>query len=274
MKRENKGHSSSFLLRAGLFLAGAALLCYPAFGNWWNTKTQSRAVAEYHAAVSLQKKDSGKFLSEAEEYNCALAKLGSAKAFDSEHSIEGYEKLLDAAGTGVMGIIQIERIGVELPIYHGTSAEALAAGAGHLEGSSLPVGGEGSHSVIAGHRGLPGDLLFTKLDQLEVGDLFTITVIDRLLTYKVDQIKIIEPDEYQELYIEDGRDYCTLMTCTPYGINSHRLLVRGKRTENAAGPSGKSSGGKFSMGILPAAVLSAIILAIISKKFLLHRNEN
>ncbi len=147
--------------------------------------------------------------------------------------MSGYTDTLDVSGTGIMGYITISKIGVELPIYHGTSDGVLQVAAGHLEGSSLPVGGAGTHAVISAHRGLPSAKLFTNLDELEVGDTFTITVLDRVLTYEVDQISIVLPTETDLLQPVEGKDYVTLMTCTPYGINTHRLLVRGKRIENA-----------------------------------------
>ncbi len=231
--KKKNGHLMTILLGI-TFLAGAGLLCYPAFSNWWNSRTQSRAVASYDdAAAALSKEDYFAIFAAAEAYNEKIYEMGSAKALMKEHPVDGYEDVLDITGTGIMGYITIDKINVELPIYHGTSTAVLSAGAGHLEGSTLPIGGEDRHSVISAHRGLPSSLLFTKLDQMEEGDSFEITVLDELYTYEVDQISIIEPDDFEKLYIEDGKDYCTLMTCTPYGINTHRLLVRGCRTENA-----------------------------------------
>ncbi len=199
--KDNKKQPASVILRSGIFLAGVILLAYPAFGNWWNTRTQSRTVTDYYAAVRTEK-DSSRILAEADAYNRALAEMGSARAFSESRPVDGYEDFLDITGTGVMGTVRIDKIDVDLPVYHGTSAEVLAAGAGHLEGSSLPVGGKSTHSVITGHRGLPGDLLFTRLDQLEIGDSFTVRVLDRELTYEVDQMKVVEPSEFQDLYIE------------------------------------------------------------------------
>lgn len=188
----------------------------------------------YSAVADMTEEDYDTYWEAAEAYNVALAKIGSEEAItDTDLVDEDYWDLLDITGTGVMGYITIDKIDVELPIYHGTDASVLAAGAGHLEGSSLPVGGESTHSVISAHRGLPSALLFTRLDVLEEGDTFTLTVLDQVLTYEVDQITIVLPEEIENLYIEEGEDYCTLMTCTPYGVNSHRLLVRGKRTGNA-----------------------------------------
>ncbi len=216
-----------------ILLVGLAVLLYPSLSNWWNTRTMSRAVSSYDDIVdSLSKEDYSRYFEEAKAYNEALYELGSASVLINPDEVEGYEDLLDVTGTGIMGYVTIDKINEQLPIYHGTDASVLAVGAGHLQGSSLPIGGENTHSVISAHRGLPSAQLFTHLDELEEGDIFTITVLDEVLTYEVDQISIILPTEYENLYIEEGEDYCTLMTCTPYGINTHRLLVRGVRTDN------------------------------------------
>lgn len=216
-----------------VLLVGLCILLYPTVSNWWNERTASRVISSYDEAVAaLSDEDYSAYFEAAEAYNQALQEVGSAAALVNPELVEGYENLLDITGTGIMGYITIEKIGVQLPIYHGTSNGVLTAGAGHLEGSSLPVGGEGTHCVISAHRGLPSATLFTNLDQLEEGDTFTITVLDRVFTYEVDQISIVLPDEVENLYIENGEDYCTLMTCTPYGVNSHRLLVRGHRVDN------------------------------------------
>lgn len=217
-----------------VFAIGLSLLLYPSVSNWWNEKVSTRAIAKYDSLVAeISEDDYSAYFEAANEYNTAIAALGSATAISLPDLIEGYDETLDISGTGIMGYITIEKINVQLPIYHGTSTGVLQIAAGHLKGSSLPVGGESTHCVISAHRGLPSAKLFTDLDQLEVGDLFTITVLDQVLTYEVDQITIVEPDQIEDLYIEEGKDYCTLMTCTPYGINSHRLLVRGVRTESA-----------------------------------------
>ncbi|MCC8029846.1 MAG: class C sortase [Lachnospiraceae bacterium] len=231
-KAKNSGRLWTIILIA-VALVGVAFLTYPAVSNWRNERVQSRAVAVYDEAVAgLDEADYSAYLEAAQAYNEKLAEIGSASLIgNSELVDEEYWDLLDITGTGVMGYITIDRINVQLPIYHGTDANVLAAGAGHLEGTSLPTGGESTHSVISAHRGLPGALLFTNLDKLEAGDTFTISVLDQVLTYEVDQITIVEPNEIENLYIEEGRDYCTLMTCTPYGINTHRLLVRGVRIE-------------------------------------------
>ncbi len=219
-----------------VFLSGLAILLYPTVSNWWNARVSTRAVAAYEEAVTnMSGTDYTACFEAADKYNQNLANIGSASVIcNPALAEEDYWEILDITGTGVMGYITIDKIDVQLPIYHGTDAGVLQIAAGHLEGSSLPVGGESTHCVISAHRGLPSARLFTDLDQLEAGDIFTVTVLDRVLTYEVDQIFIIEPDEIENLYIEEGKDYCTLMTCTPYGVNSHRLLVRGVRTENAS----------------------------------------
>ncbi|MCC8120642.1 MAG: class C sortase [Oscillospiraceae bacterium] len=218
------------------FVVGLSVLLYPTFSNWWNTRGAKRIIAEYNAAVEeMQEEDYSDFFVAANAYNQALAEIGTSTALVSPELVEGYEETLDITGTGIMGYIFIEKIDVELPIYHGTSDGVLQIAVGHLEGTSLPVGGESTHCVLSAHRGLPSARLFTDLDQMEVGDIFTITVLDQVLTYEVDQITIVLPDDVEDLYIEEGKDYCTLMTCTPYGVNTHRLLVRGVRVANQEG---------------------------------------
>ncbi len=213
--------------------AGVCLLLYPTVANWWNTKTMTRAVADYDQAVeNMSEEDYEALFAAADAYNAELARIGSATTLVFPDKVDGYWDTLDVTGNGLMGYVTIDKINIELPIYHGTDSNVLATGAGHLQGSSLPVGGLNTHSVISAHRGLPSAKLFTNLDQLEEGDTFTLTILNEELTYMVDQISIILPTELEDLYIEDGEDYCTLMTCTPYGINTHRLLVRGVRTDN------------------------------------------
>ncbi len=223
------------IILVAVLAAGVCLLLYPSVANWWNTRTMTRSVAVYDETVAeLSDEQTAAIFEAAEAYNEALAGIGSLSMLLEPEQLDGYYETLDITGTGIMGYVTIDRINVRLPIYHGTSSSVLSSGAGHLQGSSLPIGGEGTHSVISAHRGLPSAKLFTNLDQLEVGDTFTITVLDRVLTYMVDRISIVLPDEMEDIYIEDGGDYCTLMTCTPYGINTHRLLVRGVRTQGAA----------------------------------------
>ena len=228
MKRDKIG----ILLVLMLFIGVCGLL-YPSVSQYWNSKTQTRVVENYQDILSsLDQADYDEFFQDAEAYNAALAELPSP-LFDYRQ-LQGYEDALNVNGNGIMGYVIIKKLGVELPIYHGISAEVLNVACGHLEGTSLPVGGESTHCVLSAHRGLPHAKLFTELDKMELGDTFQITVLDRTFTYQVDQIKVVRPDEINDIEIVKGKDYCTLLTCTPYGINSHRLLVRGNRIENAA----------------------------------------
>lgn len=212
------------------FLAGLGLLLYPTVSSAWNRRRSAKTVAAYtELAAAIDPAVYEKMLADAEDYNRSLP-------LEPEYVLTGtrlaqYQQLLDADGTGMMGYIDIPRIGVSLPIYHGTDEAVLQAAVGHLEWTSLPVGGSGTHCVLSGHRGLPNATLFTDLDQLEPGDTFTLHVLSRALTYTVREILVVEPEDTQALNIVPGEDICTLMTCTPYGINTHRLLVRGTRTE-------------------------------------------
>ena len=213
-----------------IFLVGLSVMLYPSVSDAVNRKHQSRAVAGYAEKVEqLSDADYQTYFDAADAYNRQLNT--TPNAFYKPDLVSGYAQTLDISGTGIMGYITIPKISVELPIYHGTDEGVLQVAAGHLEGSSLPVGGAGTHAVISAHRGLPSAKLFTNLDELEVGDRFTITVLNRVLTYEVDQISIVLPTEIDQLLPTEGMDYVTLMTCTPYGINTHRLLVRGKRIE-------------------------------------------
>lgn len=217
-----------------VFFAGLSLLLYPTVSDWWNSLHQSRAISNYAQTVAnLDTNEYDELLSAAEEYNRALAKRPNRFEFSQSDAGE-YNALLNLSGTGVMGYIEIPEIKTSLPIYHGTDDAVLAIAIGHIAGSSLPVGGESSHCVLSGHRGLPSARLFTDLDKLAEGDIFLLQTLDETFTYEVDQIRIVEPEEVDDLAIEDGKDYCTLVTCTPYGVNTHRLLVRGHRIENTA----------------------------------------
>ena len=235
---KNSGEMAMKRSKIGIFLVlmlfvGVCVLFYPAVSQYWNSKTQTRAVENYQEILdSLQKEDYSAIFEEAEEYNRRLFKLQQPLWRYDE--LENYDGILNVSGSGVMGFITIEKLGVELTVYHGISPEVLNIACGHLEGSSLPVGGESTHCVLSAHRGLPHAKLFTELDKMEIGDVFTVTVLDRTVTYQVDQITVVEPDDYADIEIIEGEDHCTLLTCTPYGINSHRLLVRGTHIANAA----------------------------------------
>ena len=222
-------HKTVIFLTLG-FLIGISVLLYPAFSNYWNSKTQSRAIVNYESVLEyLEPEDYSAMFQAAYDYNEALRAI-EFPLRDYEQ-VPGYYDILKLEGTSIIGYVKIDKIGVELPVYHGTSDTVLNQGVGHLEGSSLPVGGESTHSVMSAHRGLPSAKLFTDLDRLQLGDTFQITVLDQVLTYQVDQVKVITPREIDDLQIVEGKDYCTLFTCTPYGVNTHRLLVRGIRIE-------------------------------------------
>ena len=214
-----------------MFIVGLSVLLYPAISDYLNSKHASMVISEYNDRLSVSSEEEIEAVfKKAEDYNKRLHDEPSA--FFEPSLVSGYDDTLDITGAGIMGYIDIDKINVELPIYHGIKKEVLQVGVGHLSGTSLPVGGESTHCVLSGHRGLPSAKLFTDLDELDVGDTFTITVLDRRFTYEIDQIKIVLPEEFEDLRIVEGKDYCTLLTCTPYGINTHRLLVRGVRTGN------------------------------------------
>ncbi len=227
-----KKRSFSTVILILIFLVGLSLLLYPSVSNYWNSLHQSRAIAEYAQQVSELDGDRYEQLwADAQSYNRTLpGKTDRYEMTDEER--EEYESLLNVSGNGIIGYIEIPVIGCSLPIYHGTDESVLQIAVGHIEGTSLPVGGESSHCVLSGHRGLPSARLFTDLDKLEEGDTFVLRILDETLTYEVDQTLIVEPDKMEALAIEEGKDYCTLVTCTPYGINTHRLLVRGHRVDN------------------------------------------
>ena len=232
-----KKHLSTILL-VGVFLLGLGILLYPSVSDYWNSMHQTRAISAYEDTLSnMTQKDYSEYFAQADAYNAALASLPTPltgyEVLDTLEEVPKYRDVLDVNGMGIMGYIDIDEIGVELPIYHGTDPSVLNVAVGHLEGTSLPVGGVGTHCVLSAHRGLPSARLFTDLDRLKVGDTFTLTVLNRLLTYQVDQVLIVEPEQVEALAIDPNEDYCTLVTCTPYGINTHRLLVRGRRVENA-----------------------------------------
>jgi len=230
-KKKKNGLTSTILLVA-IFLIGLCVLLYPTVSDFWNEKRQSQAIMNYDdLIVDLTPEDFSEYFRKAEEYNRKL-KLISFPFLGYSELDDEYYSTLDVNGQGMMGYITIEKIKVQLPIYHGTSDKVLNSAVGHLEGSSLPVGGESTHSVLSAHRGLPSAKLFTNLDKVVVGDIFTITILDRTFTYQVDQVLIVLPDQIDELSVVNGEDYCTLVTCTPYGINTHRMLVRGTRIEN------------------------------------------
>ena len=257
-KPQKKKTSASTWLLTGALILGIGFLLYPTVSDYWNSFHQSRAIAGY--VESVTKIDNSEFEAlwkDADLYNESLLSKDNRYVL-SEEETEQYNNLLNITDTGIMAYVEIPKIRVSLPIYHGTDEAVLQVAIGHIPGSSLPVGGESTHCVISGHRGLPSARLFTDIDQLDKGDIFTIQTLGETLTYEVDQIRTVLPTELEDIEIEEGKDYVTLVTCTPYGVNSHRLLVRGHRTANA----------KDHLHVTPDAVqvsdrITAFILAIV-----------
>ncbi len=229
--KKKSGLTSTIVLVA-IFFIGLCVLLYPTISDFWNEKRQSKAIMNYdELLVDLTPEDFAEYFEKADNYNRKLRRMNAPMSGYSALEKE-YYSTLDINGDGMMGYITIEKIKVQLPIYHGTSAKVLNSAVGHVEGTSLPVGGENTHAVLSAHRGLPSAKLFTNLDKVEVGDVFTVTILDRTITYQVDQIRVVLPNKTEDLQIQKGEDFCTLVTCTPYGINTHRMLVRGTRIEN------------------------------------------
>lgn len=229
-----KKHLTTLILMVVLAV-GLGLLLYPSVSDYWNYLHQSRAIFTYAENVAdMDAQEYERILDTARRYNQKISESGIKWKLTDEEK-EEYGEQLNIAGTGNMGYLDIPKINVKLPVYHGTAVKTLETSVGHMEGTSLPVGGEGSHCVLSAHRGLPSAKLFSDLDKLAEGDLFSLTILNETLTYEVDQIRVVEPTDLSALRISDGKDYCTLVTCTPYGINTHRLLVRGRRVENPDG---------------------------------------
>ena len=233
-KKKKKRVSFSTILLVLIMLAGLGVFLYPSISDWWNSMHATQAIAGYVDAVAdMSKEEKANMLKAAKKYNDARPNGVNFNLSDEE--LAEYKSLLDITGTGIMGYIQIPSIGVNLPIYHTVDEGILQIATGHIPGSSFPIGGKRTHAVLSGHRGLPSAKLFSDLDKLKEGDIFTVTVLDRVVTYQADQIRIVLPEETDELAIVDGKDYCTLSTCTPYGINTHRILLRGHRIKNIYG---------------------------------------
>ena len=270
-----KKHISTIII-ALIFLAGLGFLLYPTVSNLWNRAHQSRAIATYTKQVEkLDDSQNKEMLKAARKYNKSLLKKSDHWKL-SKKDKKKYESLLDVSGTGIMGYIEVPKIDCSLPIYHGTDEGALQIAIGHLEGSSLPVGGKSTHCVLSGHRGLPSARLYTDLDQMEEGDIFILNVLGRKLAYEVDQIKVVLPEEMSDLEIEEGKDLCTLVTCTPYGINTHRLLVRGHRTkyvEEKVEEQKEVQTKKMDTRLLIAGAAGAVILAVIIIAVVIRRRK-
>ena len=258
-----KGRWIDVTLVAALVL-GLLIFLYPTISDFYNNLGIQKSVQTYDETVSeMSEQQCEALIAAAEEYNASLP-TGDAQEFVSgEPQDDTYESLLNVDGDGMIGYVTINKTNTNLPIYHGTSDEALAQGTGHLEGSSLPVGGDGTHAVITGHRGLPSATLFTNLDQLDVGDTFSVTVLDHTYVYKVDLISIVDPDDVSKLLIEPGKDYVTLLTCTPYGVNTQRLLVRGVRTNDEVVVDVQSEAFKIQPGKVAAVVTAGVAVVVL-----------
>lgn len=231
-RRKNRKRKDSTTVLVLIMMTGIALLVYPTTADYWNSFHQSHAISEYMETVSqIDDESFHSMWEEADWYNQSLLKKQNRYYLDEEE-MKTYESILKVNVTGIMSYVEIPSLKISLPIYHGTDETTLKIAIGHIPGSSLPVGGPSTHCVISGHRGLPSAKLFTEIDQLKKGDTFFLETLGETLTYEVDQIRIVLPNELEDIEIEEGKDYCTLVTCTPYGVNSHRLLVRGHRVGN------------------------------------------
>ena len=227
-KKQRRYNLTTWLL-VGMMLLGVAIIAYPTFSNWWNSFHATRVIANYSTTVERYSSEDLEAMREAAiQYNMRLLQKENIFVM-SDEDMKEYNSLLNIDGNGIMGYIQIPSIHVDIPLYHGTEEKVLQEAIGHISWSSLPVGGDGTHTVVSGHRGLPRARLFSDLDKLNEGDRFTVTVLNQQASYEVDQIRIVEPTDLSELTIQPGKDYCTLVSCTPYGINTHRILVRGHR---------------------------------------------
>lgn len=280
----------STIVVAAIFVLGLGLLTYPAFADYWNSFHQSRAILSYASEVSdMTPEEYAAIIAEAKEYNRALAETGVKWMLTDEERAE-YESLLDYSGRGIMGYIVIDKIKVMLPLYHGTEESILQTSIGHIEGTSLPVGAltydydekrvmdpeDGAHIALSGHRGLPSARLFTDLDKLIDGDTFTLNILNESYTYQVDQIRVVEPNDLSELQIVPGMDYCTLVTCTPYGINTHRLLVRGHRVANPQGdmPVVADALQIETMYVAPFIAVPIVVVLLVLMMIFTRRNRN
>lgn len=269
-KSKNKKRLVSDIITVLIILVGAAFLGYPTFSEWWNSLTSSKVISNYDNKVSkIDSAEKDKMFSDAQAYNERLLKKEDRFHLDNKDE-EEYKSLLNM-DADIIGVLDIPKIDINLPIYHGASDSVLQAGIGHMPGTSLPVGGESTHSALLGHSGLPSAKLITGLDEMENGDCFMLKVLGKTLTYQVDSICVVEPDDLKPLEIENGRDLCTVITCTPYGVNTHRLMVRGHRIPNLSEDSlQRQRGGtdRFPMWIVlvGTAVILVIIIIFIRKR--------
>lgn len=272
-KAKKKGRISfSTIILVLILLAGVGVLLYPSVSDWWNSMHATQAIAGYVSAVeTMTKEEKEEIFALAREYNEGLPDGANFGLDEAEYA--RYASILDITGTGVMGYVQIPSIGVNLPVYHGTDESVLQIAVGHVEGSSFPVGGERTHGVLSGHRGLPSAKLFSDLDKLIEGDIFTVTILDETLTYEVDQIRIVLPEETDELAIVPGKDYNTLVTCTPYGVNTHRMLIRGHRVETLDSIATPAEAVKIPTYIVVPAVGIPILFVVLLIMLIYYRRK-
>lgn len=278
IKKKKKKKDKTTILIVLVLLAGIGLITYPSFSNYWNMLHQSRAIVDYQEAVDNNSdEENQRMLDEAEAYNEKLARHDLNLNLSDEEKKE-YDSILDVTGTGIMGYISIESLDIDLPIYHDTTESVLQIAVGHLAGTSLPIGGNNTHSVLTGHTGLPSARLFTDIDKLKKKDTFQITVLNKTITYEVDDIRTVLPDELNTLGIEQGKDLCTLVTCTPYGINTHRLLVTGHRIPNPKKQSDRVARERqrlqraIALLLIIATIIVIAIVAIFVKKYKIKKN--
>lgn len=261
-KTKKRANRTTTIILIIVFIVGLSLLLYPTVSDWWNSFHATHAIATYEETVAnLDENIYEEIWNDAVAYNENIARRGIHWVL-SEEERQTYNAQLDVGGTGIMGYIEIPKIDCQLPIYHGTDASVLQIAVGHIEGSSLPVGGESTHCVLSGHRGLPSAKLFSDLDEMAEGDIFIIRTLDETLTYEVDQIRIVLPDELNDLQIAEGEDLCTLVTCTPYGVNSHRLLVRGHRVPNGTETTVSMDASQVDT-LIVASLIGAVILVVL-----------
>ena len=286
-KKKKLGDMVFGLVIGAVLLAGVGLLLYPTVANWYNESHASRAIAAYEDAIAqVSTEDYDRMMTDAQAYNMALYQTIDRWKPDEEGQAV-YDSLLDVTGTGIMAYVEIPKIHVKLPIYHGTEETTLAVAVGHLEGSSLPVGGKGSHVVMSGHSALPSARLFTDLAQVEIGDVFTVSTLGQVMTYQVDAINVVLPYEFELFALDPEQDYVTLVTCTPYGVNSHRLLVRGTRIfpeaevpvetvsqEPTESPEADASVVSTKVSIISAAVFCVLVLGGGLFVFCSHKKRN
>lgn len=273
-KNTKKKTNITNLILVIMLVAGIFLLVYPTFADWWNSFHATRAIATYTEQIeNMNTEEFDRMRAEAAAYNERLLNE-SNRYIQSDEELAEYNSILDVTGTGIMGYIDIPKIRVTLPIYHTTEESVLQVAIGHIPGTSFPIGGEGTHCVLSGHRGLPSARLFTDIDRMAEGDTFQMQILNETLTYEVDQIRTVLPAELDELQIEEGRDYCTLVTCTPYGINTHRLLIRGHRVETEEVIHISADAVQLNQYYAAAAIAAVIIVILLAGLFIRTRHRH